>query len=64
VVTADDLTVDKDIDMRPHFALFGQNAIAQTAVRFPQLPERFRDGFGRHIQSDFGLATSEFSQVT
>jgi hypothetical protein len=50
--------------VRSHVALLGQNAIAQPDVRFPQLTERFRDCFGRHIQSYFGLATSEFSQVT
>ena len=64
VVAADDFTVDKDIDVGPHVALLSHNPISQSGVRFPELTERFSYCFRRHVQSYFGLAASEFSQVT
>ena len=57
----DHLAVDKYVDVRPHFALLCQHAIAQAGVCRPKLIQSFADGRRLAIDLDLSATASEFS---
>ena len=61
VSAANDLAVNKHIDMRPHFASLSQYSIAQPGVCLPKLIQSIADSLSVAIDLDLGLAGGKFS---